>query len=498
MLGKLLLVNSLFLIFSNAQLSIILAFVNKQYKKNEILTNSIGTVNTIMNILIYPLILGVTSSLEILGSQSFGAKKYSLFSFFLSNLRYIGNCFIFLICFLIYLFHQNIFKAWKIDAEVQNEALKLIFIRFISLPFEFEIYFKLRYLQIINKSAEALFIITVNGFLLPLFGYTFIIFLNMYSYGCGFVYLSNNIFMLISILTYIYLQDISEKSLIHFLHYKKVNDISINNNIMSDTEEYKNNKNNLHERYATLDITEDNIGKNNLYESNKYYNNNKTKDEESFIALFGYIVPLYLISLMDNLSVESMSIFANYFEAKEYSEFLNAYSLYALVGTISVSFNTSSSIIISANYGVCCGNKMKKLFYQILGTGLIIAIILGSLLFTFSENILKILLQSAEIGVNIKYMFYLSIVCNMIDIIQYILLSALKSFGFIYLGFSVYFVGNIINFLIIYFFSFNTNMKIIGIFFGYFITEIITISLYFFVFFFFVDFQKVENDYKNN
>lgn len=535
-LGKLLLVNSLFLIFNNAQLSIILTFVNKKYPKDEILTNSIGTVNTLMNLLIYPFILGIAAAFEILGSQAFSLKKFNLFSFYLTNLRFIGNCFIVFISFLIFFFHKNIFDLWNIEAEVQYHASKLIFIRFFSVLFEFEIYFKIRYLQIINKSSDALVIITVNGFLLPLFAYVFIILFDLHAFGCGLVYLFNNVFMLISLVTYIRLNKLSEKNLVDliynrnsYMNIKRTEDDIIETNsstkiIISEENNYakKTTNNNAN---ISHDFNSDIVDKINLNEINEdtdknlivkekqikekicsenskfelYYldeenkNKNKINEEESLLALFGFIIPLFLISLMDNLSVEAMSIFANYFEAKEYSDFLNAYSLYGLVGTISLSFNSSASIIISSNYGTSSGKKIKKLFYNILSIGVIISFFLGSLLFLFSDSILNILLQTSEIGSNTKQMFHLSILCNMIDVIQYILLSALKSFGYIYLGFFVYFASNLMNFLMIYFFAFNTEMKIYGIFFGYLINEIVTVSMYFFVFFFFVSFNRFEN-----
>jgi len=532
-LGKLLLVNSLFLIFNNSQLSIILAFVNKKYHKDEILTGSIGIVNTIMNVLVYPFIIGIASTLEILGSRYYGAKKYKYFSYILSNLRLIGNCFILISCCFIFFFNRRIFHVWNVDFLIQNEAEKVFLIRLISVFFEFEIYIKLRYLQIINKSSDSLIIIASNGFLLPFWGYIFITTLNFYSYGCGMVYLFNNFFMLISILVYINTKNLEEKKLLESnsnLHFQTINEgfnndeaehivningmndntnlnnkeIIYNYNTFEDKEFNKDEKNQLEIKKTsenTLERKFQNQSLNDICSLKEENKNNKdinenpksVKEEVGYCALFEIIIPLFLISFMDNLSVESMSIFANSFDPKSYSEFLNAYSLYGLVGTISVSFNTSSSIVISSNFGIFSGNILRKLIYNILAIGFIISCFIGSFLFLFSDYILEILLQTKDYGKYTESMFHISILCNMIDIIQYIFLSALKSFGFIYLGFSVYFVGNLMNFLMIYFFAFSTDMKIYGIFFGYLINELITITMYIFTFFFWVDFKKLGN-----
>jgi Na+-driven multidrug efflux pump len=524
-LGKLLLVNSLFLIFNNAQLIIILIFVNKKYPNDQILTNSIGVVNLILNILIYPFIYGINSTFEILGSQSFGNKKNKLFMIYIRKLKIIGNSFILVSCLIIYILSKNIFGLWKHESNIQKEALIILIIRFFSLPCEFQISMKLRYLQIINKSSEAILLLISNGILLPLFAYLFILFFDFYSYGCGLVYFCNNIIMLITLIILMNFLKIKEglfedfknndqnkrnennkdKEKIQFTELS-CNEVFVSKlNRYSNFNEIKNDTNIIDEALIlNIDEKDNNVShiKEEIYskntENNELNNNsqNSVEKETNYFFLFKFILPLFLISFMDNLSVESMSIFSNSFDSKSYSIYLNAYSLYNLVGTISISFNTSASILISSNYCKSSGSKMRKLIYNILSIGLIISIFIGTIMFFFCDNILKFLLQNKEIEENSKSMFHMSILCNMMDIIQYILISTLKSFGYIYLSFSIFLTGNITNIILIYFFAYNTQMKIYGIFFGYLMNEIILITMYFFTYLFFIDFEKTNNDNK--
>lgn len=463
-----------------------------------------------MNLLVYPFILGVIASFEILGSQSYGVKKYNLFLNIIHKIRMICNLFIISSSIITYLSLDRILSIWKIEENLKIGSAQILFIRLISVFFEFETLIKLRYIQIINKSSHALLIIILNGLSLPFFAYTFIILLRMHDFGCGCIYLSNNILLLISLITYLKVIKFSENDLHEFPSNSKYlrNPESQQQNFYSkNTKEDTQNqlKNDFIDCYSIKQI---NCSKNEvlMYSTSKEklsnINNipNKCRDScfqnydlyYSYSNLLVIILPLFLISLMDNLSVESMSIYANYFDSKSYSEFINAYSLYGLIGTISISFNTTSSIMISSNIGIGSAEKLQKLFFYILLIGISIALCLGSFLYLFSQEILKILLQSQIISENTQKMFYLSIMCNMIDIIQYVLLSTLKSFGYIYLSFCIYFFGNMMNFSLIYFFGFHTNMKIFGIFFGYYLNEIITAFMYTLSFIFVFDFKSSE------
>ena len=285
-----------------------------------------------------------------------------------------------------------------------------------------------------------MFIITLNGLLLPVFSYVFIVYFDLLGHGCGLVYLCNNFSLLITLTIYINLCVFDEKINIPF------------------------NKDSFSEYYSLLQV----------------------------------IVPLSLISLMDNLNAESMSILANYFDTKSYSEFMNAYSLYNLIGTISIAFNTATSIIIASFIGKESAQTINKIFKNIIFIGILIAIIFGITNYILSDLILSLVIQSDLVEPITKNMFYISIICNMIDIIIAILLSTLKSLGYIYSSFTVYFFGNIMNFLMIYTFAFNTEMKIYGIFFGYLINEVFAVFMYILMFVLYVDFEKSYNEIKSN
>jgi Na+-driven multidrug efflux pump len=438
---SLLSVNIVFFIFNNAQLTIILSFANNKYKNDEILTTAIGSVGTVMNILLYPLLWGLAGLIEILGSQSYGASKYKTFGLLLNKSRFFGYLIILFFCVFFSFSHDRIFKIWQLNPDITNLAFKLIMIRLLSSFFEFENYLMLRYIQIKGKGSHAVWILALNGLLLPLFCFLFISKLDLYEVGCGLVYLSNNAFIILTMWLYIYF--------------------------------YANDEN-------ILFIS----GKDTF---------------EHLSTFFKFFVPLSLLSFMDIISSEMMSIFANYFDPIEYSAYLNAYSLYYLIGTIAGGLSVASSIIISKSIGQGQGQITKKIFFNMILIVLIMDTVIISLLFLSSDKIISFLVyERGDIFHITESMFKISIFCNYVDMIFYILNSTMKALGHVYLSFFIYFFSNILNFCSIYFFAFKTEMKIKGIFLGYLVNDILLLAFYVLAFVIFIDFNKSAQEVKEN
>jgi multidrug resistance protein, MATE family len=433
-------INIAFFIFNNSQLTIILAFANSKYNNDETLTTAIGTVGTILNILLYPLLSGLSSVVEIIGSQAFGAKRYHIFGDLINKARVVGYMIIFLTGIFVMFFHESLFNIWELKSDIRALSMKIIFIRIFSTVFEFETYLMLRYIQIKNKSTHGIWILAINGLLLPLYCYIFINKMDFYATGCGLVYLLNNSSIIVTIWVFVLL----------FCH---------------DTEIlFLFNRDTLHH-----------MG-----------------------SFFKYFIPLYLLSLMDTISSEAMSFYANYFEKKLYSAYLNAYSLYYLIGTISTALNISINIIMSTSIGFGQPEKTKTVFKHLISLSLILGFIIGLLLYIFCDQIISWVVEPGEIFSLTKEMFKISILCNLTDMITYVFGSSMKALGRIYLSLGIYAISNILNMISIYFFSFKTEMSINGIFFGYFLNDLVLLFMYIVAFYLFVDFNQSAKEVKQN
>ncbi len=254
-LGKLLIVNFLFLVFNNSQLSIILTFTNKKYPNDDYLTNGIGIINTYMNLLVYPFLLGVASSFEILGSQTYGSSDFNLFNDIHKKIKFIGRIFLIVIFILSYIFNEWIIHLWNFDVKVVNIAVKILLIRLISMFFEFETFIQLRYIQIINCSRQALILIILNGFSLPIVCFIFINLLNFHALGCGFSYLTSNVLFMISLKLYIHCFCFNEVSLeIQMKNSNKEVDKSLKDTKIEETD-LKNDMNQIDDNHQSIEIT---------------------------------------------------------------------------------------------------------------------------------------------------------------------------------------------------------------------------------------------------
>jgi Na+-driven multidrug efflux pump len=433
-------VNIAFFIFNNSQLTIILSFANNKYNNDETLTTAIGTVGTILNILLYPLLSGLSGVVEIIGSQAFGAKRYDIFRDLINKARIVGFMIILLTGIFVLFYYDNLFDIWQLKSDIRALSMKIIFIRIFSTVFEFETYLMLRYIQIKNKSAHGIWILAINGLLLPLYCYIFLNKMDLYATGCGLVYLLNNSSIIVTIWLFVLI----------FCH---------------DTEI--------------------------LYLFDKGTLNH-------LCTFLKYFLPLYLLSLMDTISSEAMSFYANYFEKKLYSAYLNAYSLYYLVGTISTALNISINIIMSTSIGFGKPEITKTLFKHLICLSLILGIIIGLLLYIFCDKFISWMVEPGEIFSLTKEMFKISLLCNLTDMITYVFGSSMKALGRIYLSLCIYAFSNVLNMISIYFFSFKTEMKINGIFFGYFLNDLFLLFLYIVAFIVFVDFNKSAKEVKQN
>lgn len=425
-------INIFFFVFNNSQLTVILSFSNSMYRNDENLTTALGTVNTILNILLYPFLIGLAAAVEILGSQAYGARKYYVFGCFMNKARMCAYSIIVLIGILISLFHEKLFATWDLPKNIRSLGAEIIFLRMFSTIMEFETYLILRYIQIKDKGVQGIWILTFNGVSLPLFCYIYITQLDLYATGCGLVYLTNNMAIVVTLWVFVYFFCFDGRML-----------FKINRDIF--------------------------------------------KHMLPFIKI---ATPLILLSLVDIFSTETMSILANYFSKSFYSAYINAYSLYNLIGTLSVAFNISTNIMISTSIGHENGDNTRRMFKYLVFMACSIGGLVCLFLYLLKYRIITLVVEPGEIFDLTSDMFTLGVICNFLDIVTYVLISTMKATGAVYLCFIIYTFSQFANIFFIYFFAFETSMKIYGIFFGYLVFDLLLLALYTIYFLYFVDFDK--------
>ena len=377
-------------------MTLILGFANKKYNNDTNLSTAIGTVNIIINIIIYPIFAGLTSYVEIMCSQSYAAGKKYIFGLFLSRARIIGYILTLIAGVIIVILNKYIMKIWDLNEEIIKISYDIMIIRLISCFFELESYLMLRFIKITNKGKHGLWLVTLNVILLPVYCLIFIYGLNLYSIGCGLIVLFTNASTVITLWVFIIFK-CYDKEMLCFIHKEMFSDVV------------------------------------------------------DFLKL---IIPLYLLSLMDFTSCETMSIIANYFDEKFYSAFLNVYSLYYLINTLALGFQISTSIAISRSIAKGDGTSTKRLFIYILFIAIILAIIVCLLSYLFSYQIIELIAEKDDILELSVILFQSSILCNLVDIISYVLSASMKAVGRVYIGFYIYVIFNILNFLAIYLYGF--------------------------------------------
>ena len=130
--SKIFLLNFVYYFFSSFSTNIILFFVNKKYPDSTKYIDSIGASQSFMNYAVYPIILGCSSVIEVIGTQSYGAEKFKLFGYYLHRARIIGIIGLGIFSILVVCNSNYIFDFFGFDQISQKMLRNILCFRILA------------------------------------------------------------------------------------------------------------------------------------------------------------------------------------------------------------------------------------------------------------------------------------------------------------------------------------------------------------------------------
>ena len=219
--SKIFLLNFVYYFFSNFSSNIIIFFINKKYTESTKYIDVIGASQSFMNFSIYPILLGCSSVIEVIGTQSYGAKKYKLLGYYLYRARIIGIAGLVIISIFLVFCNNYIFNFFGFDEISQKMLRNILCLRIFGSFFDLEYFILLRFLQIINKGHIGLILILISSFSLILYSYLFISVLSLESFGVGMISLSYSLTNVLLMWFYVLMFKPLEKA-IFFIRKKSI------------------------------------------------------------------------------------------------------------------------------------------------------------------------------------------------------------------------------------------------------------------------------------
>ncbi len=176
------------------QQSILIGFLNKKYNDPNLII-AIDSGMTQLSLIFYPIFFGSIVTYTITGSGAYGAKKDYLFGTHLNRCKFYAYS-ITLVLGVIYLaINKYIGVLLKLNPIVQLYTFNYLWMRLISIFFEYEFVFLVTYVQIIGKGLIGAIVLVVASTIFPLYCYLFITLPDLGIYGAGLSVILFNITM---------------------------------------------------------------------------------------------------------------------------------------------------------------------------------------------------------------------------------------------------------------------------------------------------------------
>ena len=100
-----------------------------------------------MNFSIYPILLGCSSVIEVIGTQSYGAKKYKLLGYYLNRARIIGIAGLVIISIFLVFCNNYIFNFFGFDEISQKMLKNILCLRIFGSFFDLEYFILLDFFR---------------------------------------------------------------------------------------------------------------------------------------------------------------------------------------------------------------------------------------------------------------------------------------------------------------------------------------------------------------
>ena len=432
---KIFLLNYLNFILYHVTTSVILSFINNKYIESSNYIIGIGTSYSIYLIFMDSILLGSSSAVEINGTQAYSSGKYKLFGHYMHRIRIIAYSGILIVSLIIFFSCEYFLKLYDYDVVSTRIIRNLIGLRGISAFLDIEYLILNRYLQIIDKGIIVI-CLSILGFcfIFP-YCYFFITLMNIGEFGIGLVLILNSITNLIIVWIYVLIYKPLEKSIFFF-------------------------------------------------EEKSFYD---------FIEMAKITIPLIFSSLLDNINLELMSVFFNYYK-KDYSAFFIAYSIYLSIGGFSNSFGILTNLMVSLYNAKGNLINLTKMFWYLLIDGLIISslfliITITSRHFLISTSKIKDVNTANETAIFLTLLCF----CFVLDTIEQICINTMKGLKRINTIMILYLILNILNIILMY-----NGYRLYegkGIILGYILNDIFGILLYS-LFLYFINWQECIDESK--
>lgn len=420
----------LFYMQMGVQQLILIAFLNLKYN-NQNMVIAIGSANTQLFLVFYPLFFGINVSYCVLGSNDFGAKKHYLFGLQLNRCRFYAYTITLVVGIIYMCINKYVGDILQLTPEVQNYAFIFISFKIAAIFFEYEFLFLITYLQIIGKGLIGTLVLIPSILLFPVFCYIFIYVCDIQMYGPSLTCLFYN---LTTAIIYWALIFILGRNPDHILMFNK------------DT-----------------------------------------------FSEFWYLVvlttPLYIINLLDNFNDEVMSIFANYQGEHNYEGFIVVYSVYKLMATFGNAANNTTNIIISSLMGVGLHERAKQFTKYMFISYNAIAIIIFLPVVFLKEQIIGLITSTEKSSAVAHELYYYALLTIFIEIQCSTFYALFVSAGRFYLALFLFFGFTCFNTSSIALFLYVANIEVKGIFIGQAVAKTLMIILYSIIYLLVIDWE---------
>jgi len=400
-----------------------------------------GSGSTQMSIIFYPIYFGVITAFTIVGSSAYGAKKHYLLGTHLNRCKFYAYTITIAIAIFYLAFNSYIGQILKLNPTAQYYTFTYLWLRLISLFFEYEFVLIVTYLQIIGKGFIGAIILVIASLLFPLYCYLFIIVADIPTYGPGLAVIMFNISMAFIFCVYIQIIGI--------------------------------NKDHIH--FFSLDIFNE------------------------FLYIFKIASPLYAMNLLDNLSYESMSLFANYQGKINYNGYIIVSSVLNIMSTVANGFYIVTNVSISSLMGRGLHERAKAFSIYIFINANILGFIIFIPVVYLKKQIIELLVIPGPISDVANSIFYYMLLCIFAEINCSIFYSTFVSVGKFYLALLLFCCFTGVNILTIFLHLYVFKVGVLGVFLGSAIARLIMLVVYLCIYYFVIDWTECsENIRKEN
>ncbi len=177
-------------VLSNVQLFILLSFLNSKYNSDKYIINSIGALNTLLNLIIYPIQNGFCMFVELRGSLAFGALKNKQFSRIIHRTRIVGNVFLLIMMSLFFILHKYVFRLMKYDTKQSEYMYQMLILKLVSIFFEFEFNLMFRVVLIVGKGIQGMCLLIIHAVMSVLYSFLILRYVNIGIYAIGLTFIS--------------------------------------------------------------------------------------------------------------------------------------------------------------------------------------------------------------------------------------------------------------------------------------------------------------------